>query len=713
MSSRPPSSVKKGVSFTTTLEDLDNMEKIKEEFSNAETVTESTSSKWPKVNFDGTFAKFAKKSEPEIVQNTKKSRIDATKTAQVALPANPTAYPSLSHRLNATQHTASAPLPHTPNMPTPRMGFNVNNMNSNMRRKNAMDVNLSRNQLAMSLAPPTRMEIYNGALHEQHQDRRILAGESASQPDNPMHPHHHLLQHADSSDELSVASTVFAEMDMEEVLDYLLASRDPATKHAPFVHVTPRYNVEKVRRENFYDLVVLEKPGNPQSELVWIPRYKKTAQLQQLALDPLQVMQLSLHGLLVGHEGENNGELISLRDFMLQRSQVEFLRTGRFFGCFPELKCFTAWRNYSRGRVVSRMRRKLLRETFFSDNELVTCVVHTNNMVHELSTDLNLFVFHGSGGICVTDYVALQIRRTAEISDTIVQKIHDLTADMQVQSELFAQSSKLSDMTQDVIAHHPFRHLFSGPAEDVHPDLYTLRSLVRIKADFKAKLKRAFVSAQLKIDTAVAGLLGRFWRQFKQFVLGVRTLTRTKARRDDHYWEVDNSLFDHTGSLLHTVLEEFNTVHLFPPAPPTEPRDSAEEVERSIPAATTNTTAINHDDTDEVPPENDDNVEKLATNFGYVRSVRAYNEHGIRIPPQWEEGGSHLCLDVNLCVDKRPLELSDFMTLASIETLKVVIFPLKSALNDELHTLVGALGDLLTAVPNLRKHPLIYDSTLW
>lgn len=182
MSNRPspPNSAKKSHDrpASTTLGDLDAMEKIKEEFSNAETVTEASAIKWPKVTFDGTFAKFTKKPEPEITHTSKKSRVESAMSNSAALPANPT-YPSLSHRLNATQfNAASAPaaVRFTPTLPVPH----ASGKSTHSHRKNAVDVNHSRNAMHQTLAAPTRREIYNSALQEQHSDRRLLAGEESS-----------------------------------------------------------------------------------------------------------------------------------------------------------------------------------------------------------------------------------------------------------------------------------------------------------------------------------------------------------------------------------------------------------------------------------------------------------------------------------------------------------------------------------------------------
>jgi hypothetical protein len=52
------------------------------------------------------------------------------------------------------------------------------------------------------------------------------------------------------------------------------------------------------------------------------------------------------------HTTESAGELVSITQFMLEKSQLEYLRTGRFFGCFKECKAFNAWRYYARHSAV-------------------------------------------------------------------------------------------------------------------------------------------------------------------------------------------------------------------------------------------------------------------------------------------------------------------------------------------------------------------------
>ena len=65
----------------------------------------------------------------------------------------------------------------------------------------------------------------------------------------------------------SIASTVYESMNFLHALQKLDESRKMGIR--AFLHVTPRFNVEIVKKFNFYDLVILESPGKPQSGIVW------------------------------------------------------------------------------------------------------------------------------------------------------------------------------------------------------------------------------------------------------------------------------------------------------------------------------------------------------------------------------------------------------------------------------------------------------------
>jgi len=92
-------------------------------------------------------------------------------------------------------------------------------------------------------------------------------------------------------------------MTLEEIRQYLQV-------HG-FLHVTPRYNVEKVENHNFYDFVVLEVPGNCASGLVWQRKFGGSHKGITFSLQPHQLIQLSLGGALITglkHEITGDGE---------------------------------------------------------------------------------------------------------------------------------------------------------------------------------------------------------------------------------------------------------------------------------------------------------------------------------------------------------------------------------------------------------------------
>jgi hypothetical protein len=693
--------------------EMESISKIEEEFSNAEAVDQVTGSAWPKINFEGPFAKFAKRDEEAPAKRVKFANTSGSASSP-GVSGVPTAYPSLSYRLAVSQQLPGSVSPASGRAPA----FKPPTHTPRRRNANRPDVGGGGGS-PLSLAAPTKLESFRAEVREQqnllHQPGRAPTAQHHGYSAVGVQ-YHYQGDTGDMPDDSSttVASTIFQDMDMDEILDYLLESQQHGSKHAEFLHVTSRHHVEHVLRENFYDLVALERPGNPKSELVWVPSRMRGVESAQRLLQPSQVMQLSLHGLLVKHAGETGGELIDLREFMLQRSQVEYLRTGRLFGCFKELKVFTAWRDYARSCAVRKVRAKLLKETFFSDAELVSCIRTIDDTVHGIVTGVSLFAFHGRGAICITEYIALQLQRNHEIRILLVRKINALCAAMQTQYDNFVHSRKLAVKQQDVKDHHPFREALN--ADNAPPELMQLRALARLEDSFKDKLKRIFTCAQFKIETAMTYLMDQFWRRLKQFALGVRKLTRSKARQEDNYWELCPNIFDATGAIQDDVLERFNTVELFTITSPAD-----------LPGLPASDQPASHQKSGDVDIGTGKvgrgeealqgtayvTAEKVAVRFHHVSgTTQAAEDRGTRVPQDWLDEGSHLCVDINLCLHKKPIELADFMTLTGVDSLKVVIFPGRSALHEQLHSLVGSVGAILSALPNLGKHPLIYDAKL-
>jgi hypothetical protein len=105
---------------------------------------------------------------------------------------------------------------------------------------------------------------------------------------------------------------------------------------APFVHVTPRYNIDTtVYRRHFYDFVVVDR--------------------HTALVDPSLRFQLSRRGLLFS-EGGHATVLIPLHEVSFERALMEALRQRVFFGRHQEGKCFLAWRTWVRRRRIRRSR---------------------------------------------------------------------------------------------------------------------------------------------------------------------------------------------------------------------------------------------------------------------------------------------------------------------------------------------------------------------
>lgn len=183
-----------------------------------------------------------------------------------------TGYPSLANRLNATIVTSR------PMVVAQSSGINYSNAN------NRTDSNNNTNKLLQLLN--NKIQSSNNSIRQvppqqQQQLRRPMTAQSISsnneQQSIDFHSEleltYHLKQQTAATKPVYAIdvlahendSTVFEGMDIEHILDYLLDAREKGSRHAPFIHVTPRYHVEDVKKKNFYDLAILERPGHPKS----------------------------------------------------------------------------------------------------------------------------------------------------------------------------------------------------------------------------------------------------------------------------------------------------------------------------------------------------------------------------------------------------------------------------------------------------------------
>ena len=638
--------------------------------------------------------------------------------ASTATGGSSTNYPSLAHRLSRLSISTNNPQQqgqqqgqqrgqdHRGPAPTHKVPRRTSLADAGTgvqhSRRNA--VVTTRQNLPVTLAAPTKMDRYQQAMYRQHKDVRLRVGDQ----DN------FLAAAIDIPDDFSAASTIFEDMDMDDILDYLLAARESGSSNAPFVHVTPRFNVEDVPCSNFYDLVVLERPGHPTSGMVWMSGAERMrikamghGDASEHLLEPMQVMQLSLHGLLMGLDEGHSAGLLSLRDFMLQRSQLEFLRTGRFFGCFKELKAFTAWKHFTRYHAMHKMKCRLMKSTFFSERELVKCVLLISDTAYELLLQLKLFYFHGNGAMCVSEYLDKQIAQNQQMRSRMVSMVNQLGDCLKEQHDVFMASDRLAQREQEVMDHHPLRdQIRSGEAS-----VAGMRSVHRLKDEFKDKLKRLFMLAQLCVDYSMAQVVEQFWKRFQQMILGAKHVYRSRREEEMYYWDLDSSLFDGQSKISRFVLENFNTSKLFDGPIPQQEQQQWQQPEDGESGGG-----------DELTHEGKGTTtflskgvamaggESTGATAGVAGAPARKDEKGVPVSSTWQQRGSHLCVNINICLGKRVIEMQDFLSLNSIDQLKVMVLPGKSALFDQMHALCGDLGIFLDSVPRIQKHPLVFDS---
>lgn len=545
----------------------------------------------------------------------------------------------------------------------------------------------------------------------------------------------------------SVSSQMFDCMDIEDMLAYLIDARDEQGNKVEFLHVTSRYHVERVTRTNFYDLVILERPGYPGSGYVWSRDHKKYRTHTHDVLPPHHVMQLSLQGLLVTSEDERiePSELIFIQEFIMEKEQLEFLRSGRFFGLFKELKAFRAWKLYTQHSYVSRMKRILQKQTFFSDQELIQCIQYISETTYTLEIETDLFHFHGPGSMLISDFFTTQIQKLQDMSNTIQSQIELLGEKIAAQYHAYISSRKLEEMIQDVKDHHPLRTFmhttetttsnffqttgaFSPSAMDnTHTtgydspqsiDWVKFRSMQRLSDNFKQKIMQILYMAQFRMEYKIACIVEKFWLRMKQYFLGIyqlKTNRRVVNIEQQYQWEIDRSLFDAQGNL---VLNENNDpyyqqlLHPKKKAASIVDQKSEEEVankdeEEKFLAAV----AVDEEDQDEVAIQKRVLlIEQQNKHKQYLKEIRELHSND-KVTADWQQQGSHLSIQVSLHVGEelRKMELEDLFGLSSnvIDQVKVVITPTKHDVLNHMHMLCGAMGKLLESLPNLKFHPLI------
>lgn len=502
---------------------------------------------------------------------------------------------------------------------------------------------------------------------------------------------------------LSLESAQVTQMNVKEALALLLSCGEEA-----FLHVTPR--------DHFYDLVVLELPGQFSLPLRSGGNRKD---VMERMIDKQNgdrrrgrslVFQLSLHGLLVPpvevDNDKDSAELISIPILLKEMQQFEMLRSKSFFRHFRALKIFRAWAGAARREAVSQARTKLAKTTFFSDSELVEARWKVGKDTYAIETEIELFCFPSRPGLVnLQDYLNLQLTYLDNVREKLTERILELSEAMHDYYRSFLGSQRLQEQEQEVRRHHPLRGeiplaTMTSEKTEESIDWVRLRSVQRLREDFRQKLVKVLQMAQLALEVSIARLLEIFWLRLKQFLIGLHSLPRKKTTDDSVVcWPLNELLFQSNGSLRSTAFTA-NELLVSGAGPERgsgknagsvteEQADSLYDLQKGM------------EQEDEKVENEEDQSEQLLTSRD--RSVFA------KVTKEWESQGSHLSIAVFLTIGGRHAEAKDFIGIGGLDCLSVTLSPSKSTLIQQVHNLCGALGRIIDSLPDLRKHELICD----
>jgi hypothetical protein len=434
---------------------------------------------------------------------------------------------------------------------------------------------------------------------------------------------------------------------IEELLNYFVAAeQEPNSTNAKFLHVTSRFNLETVLKPNFYDLIILEKPGQNSSGHTW----NKNGIKESKVLKGCELMQLSFEGLLVTNNDGIEGEMIPLAIFIKERSILAKLKKLLFFGKFIEYKTFNSWKKLIRSSKYIRRKNSLFESSYLLYKPLVKAQLIVINAAYTIENDIELFYFHGTGAIDIIEYLELQINYITEISKDMKTRILTLGDEIADTFEDIIKNRYLENKVQE----HPLHHHHK---RDVMHDINwtEVRSLNRVRDDCRRKLENIIWMAQYSIDIAITTVMAKFWSRFRKLIAGILKIESVKGI----FWRINSNIY----------------------------KPSSNKTSKNV---------------------KNDNNEENQNNY-VIDDVNNLDFFDLKfVTKDWINKGSHLSMYLSLCDDNNDeVNMKFFNSLSDTEAFKVKILPPKKNVLDLLQRLFGSLAKFLESLPNLREHSFI------
>ncbi len=331
------------------------------------------------------------------------------------------------------------------------------------------------------------------------------------------------------SPKLAVSTSVDSSLDtsaatetVDDLLDLLSNLSKRNDSNLSFVHVTPRCNVQDVKRYDFYDLTFIEVPGFA-SGMVWTRGSQSNKSLK-----PNQIMQLSSEGLLceenfdelIHKVTDTTGDFIPMSRFLHERKVHSQLRSFKVFGLFAEAKYFGGWRRYIKQRKFSLISKELLKNTFFCSTDFVSVVSRITSTCFRLEDETELFYFHTQGCMNIMDYMTLQKNHLPTIIGMLNAKIDSL-------------GNYLMEQFRLVSGAHDYDN------DHVPESFLEARTGQRIVTESREKIIKLFWLASYRVDSAICVILNRFWDRNRLLLGGIISVNTSNVKFPMGYWNLD------------------------------------------------------------------------------------------------------------------------------------------------------------------------------
>ena len=344
-------------------------------------------------------------------------------------------------------------------------------------------------------------------------------------------------------------------------------------------------------------------------------------------------------------------------------------------------------------KFTRRLRRKrvtneLQSDSYLSNELLIQTQVTILEIIDKLNNDIELFYFHGKGIISVSDYLSCQMNRIEVVRKELLDIHNTIYTKINEKIEMFINSIDLQNEITNIKAHHPFKDC--NAANDFAADNWSkLRSINRLSDQFQIIIKRLFVLAQLKFDNSVALLIEKFWLRYRRFLEGIDHFSSNQSNQQKYFWDLEN-------------IELNDNVHIH------SNYDSVDESLNSKADNVISGSMLN------------DNVYTFVNNAALqTQNIGGTNPYankmkikidGLSVDEEWEQRGSHLCINIALSLNKSIISNEDMHSINKIDNLKAITVPSRSQILSQMNNLCGFIGYLIESLPCNFFDPSVYSS---